>query len=140
MALTGFPGEAPRVPPGPVWSRVEELVAQLADISAEVGRRVDVDAATLLNGRAALLGLQRAGRTSANGTCRLFDAGDGWVAVNLARASDVDAVAAIARTEDVRDPWAVLEGVAHDVGSHALVARAQLVGVPAARLPARPVH
>src|SRR4051794_14829503 len=111
MSLTGFPGEAPRVPRGRVWSRVEELVAQLAAVSGEVGCRVELDAATMLTGRAALLGLERAGRTSANGTCRLLDAGDGWVAVNLARPSDVEAVAAIACRDHVREPWAAIESV-----------------------------
>src|SRR3954452_8433345 len=109
MVLTGHPGEPPRVPPGPVWTRVEALVAQLAELSAEVGRRVDVDAAALISGRAALLGFRRRGRVSPNGTCQLLDAGDGWVAVNLARPSDVDAVPAIVGRHSVADAWRALE-------------------------------
>jgi hypothetical protein len=118
------------VPPGPVWSRVEALVEQLA---------VDVDASVLISGRAALLGWRRAGRTSANGTCRLLDAGDGWITVNLARPSDEDAVEAIVGRVDVDDAWRALEDAARALGGDELVARAQLLGVPAARLPVRPV-
>jgi len=128
MALTGHPGERPRVPPGPVWSRIEALAAP-----------VGVDAGELLSGRAALLGWHRRGRISANGSCRLLDAGDGWVAINLARPSDVDAVAAIVERADVLDPWPVLEAAARDLGSGELVDRARLLAVPAAPLPAEPV-
>jgi crotonobetainyl-CoA:carnitine CoA-transferase CaiB-like acyl-CoA transferase len=128
MALTGHPGEPPRLTPGPVWSRIEALSAPLG-----------VDAGELLSGRAALLGWRRRGRVSANGSCRLLDAGDGWVAINLARPSDVDAVAAIVERAGVPDPWRALEGAAGDLGSKDLVARARLLGVPAAPLPARPV-
>jgi hypothetical protein len=128
MALTGHPGEAPRVPPGPVWSRIGTLVASFG-----------VDAGELLSGRAALLGLRRRGRVSANGSCRLLDAGDGWVAINLARPSDVDAVEAIVGRAGVSDPWRVLEVAARDLGSRELVDRARLLAVPAAPLPAQPV-
>src|SRR3954469_15322382 len=139
MALTGHPRQAPRVPPGPVWSRIEALIAQLAELSAEVGSRVDADAAALLSGRAALLGLPPLGRTAAQRSCRLLDAGDGWLAVNLARPSDVDAVAAIAGRAAVEDPWRQLEEAAGDLGRDELVTRAQRLGVPASRLPSRPV-
>jgi len=52
-------------------------------------------------------GLSPAGRTSANGTCRLLPAVDGWVAINLARPSDVDAVPAVVE-DAVEDPWGAL--------------------------------
>jgi hypothetical protein len=112
MALTGLPGEAPRVPAGRVFTSVVDAVSRLAELTAHLGRRVDVDPATLLSGRAALLGLRRAGRTSANGTCRLLETRDGWVAVNLARASDVEAVPAIVSAAADGDPWDALASTA----------------------------
>ena len=135
MALTGLPGAAPRVPPGPVMSQLDEATTQLAQLTARMGRRVDVDPATLLGGRAALLGLHRAGRTSANGTCRLLETRDGWMAVNLARPSDADSVAAIVNGLVDGDPWVALAAAARIMSAEDLAARAQLLGVPAARLP-----
>jgi hypothetical protein len=135
MALTGFPGEAPRVPPGPVFSRAVDAATRLAEVTARLGHRVDVDPATLLCGRAALLGLRRAGRTSANGTCRLLETRDGWVALNLARPSDVEAVPAMVSGPVDGDPWAALASAAGALCAEELAARAQLLGVPAASLP-----
>jgi crotonobetainyl-CoA:carnitine CoA-transferase CaiB-like acyl-CoA transferase len=136
MALTGFPGAAPRVPRATVLSRVVEATAEVAELTARLGRRVEMDPGVLLTGRAALLGLQRAGRTSANGTCRLLEAGDGWVAMTLARPSDVEAVPAIIGRSFEGDAWRALEDAARTLPAGELAARAQLVGVPAARLPA----
>jgi hypothetical protein len=134
MALTGFRDAAPRVPRGPVVSRVRDAGAQLAELTARLGQRVDVDPATLLSGRAALLGLQRAGRTSPNGTCRLVEARDGWVAVNLARPSDVESVPAVIGASVDGDVWTALASSARTLPADELAARAQRVGVPAARL------
>ena len=56
---------------------------------------VPVDLDTLVTRRAEILGLRSNGRTSAGGSCRLLPAADGWVAVNLARASDIEALPAV---------------------------------------------
>lgn len=45
-------------------------------------------AAALLRERAALAGYRDQGRISPGGSCRLIEAADGWLAVNLARADD----------------------------------------------------
>src|SRR3954464_5690903 len=95
MSLTGWPAAPPLAPRRAALPRLEEAAARFGTLSARMGRRVDVDVATMVTGRSALLGLSRQGRTSAGGTCRLLPAVDGWVAVNLTRPSDHELVAAV---------------------------------------------
>jgi len=96
---------------------------------------VDVDAATLLAGRAALLGFGRGGRVSAGGASRLFTARDGWCALTLSRADDVDAVPALVETAEVpADPWRAIEAWAAGRSAAEVTERARLLGLPAAAL------
>ena len=118
-----------------MWSWTCAVADELATLTAELGRRVDVDPAVLMTGRAALLGLQRGGRTSSNGSCRLLAARDGWIAVNLPRPSDVDSVGAIVGEHVSGDPWPLLERAAATRRGAELVTSAQLLGVAAAQLP-----
>ena len=139
MWLTGWPDDAPVAPDAPVLARVGATARDLAELTAELGTRVVVDAAVLLFGRAALLGLGRKGRTSPGGSCRLLRAVDGWVAVTLARDDDIDAVPAITWIRDSDDPWRALETFADTTTATSVAERAQLVGVPAAVLGASAV-
>ena len=67
---------------------------------------VVVDAATLLTGRAALLGLSANGQISAGGATRLLRAADTWCALTLSRPDDTAAVPALIEADDVgADPW-----------------------------------
>ncbi|MGH9016969.1 MAG: CoA transferase, partial [Acidimicrobiales bacterium] len=70
--------------------------------------------------------------SSASGSCRLVRAGDGWLAVNLARPEDRAAVAAVTEGEVQGDPWTTLEGAARRRSVSDLVGRARLLGVAAA--------
>ncbi|MDV9175137.1 hypothetical protein R6V09_34120, partial [Streptomyces sp. W16] len=76
---------------------VEPYVAPLADVARSftdlTGVPVDLPSALFL--RARLAGLEHPGRTSANGSCHLLRATDGWTAVNLARPDDLAAVPAL---------------------------------------------
>ena len=51
-------------------------------------------------------GLGPPGRFSANGQCRLIKALDGWVALNLARADDVELIPAL--VGETGEPWQIL--------------------------------
>jgi hypothetical protein len=82
-----------------------------------------------------MLGLRRHGRISANGSCRLLRAGDGWVAVNLPRREDVDSVEALTGRPVRGDPWAAVEGAVADMASAELLDRGRLLGLPVAGLP-----
>lgn len=136
MALTGWPGQDPLPPPGPVLERAAAAAADFTRWAARWGTPPSVDVPALLFGRAALLGLERRGRISANGTCRLLRAADAWFAVNLARADDLEAVpAVVGRTlAATEDPWAALGDVATRTTADTIVDDAQLVGIPAAVL------
>jgi hypothetical protein len=86
----------------PDFSRANVLARAVA-VAATVGSRlgIAVDAAGLLTGRAALLGLTRGGRVSAGGATRLLAARDGWCAITLSRPDDVAAVPALVQADDV---------------------------------------
>src|SRR3984885_12480064 len=78
-----------------------------ADITGLLG--VEVDAATILTGRAAILGLTHRGRISAGGATRLLATADGWCAIALPRDDDVAALPALMEVDAVTgDPWPTL--------------------------------
>ncbi len=134
MALTGRPSGPPLSPPSGLVRGLDRLASAVAHWSAEVGDTVVADWAELITARAQLLGLRRQGRRSANGSCRLLRGQDRWVAVNLARPEDRDAVDAMARGDGGPDKWEVLEHLVEQYPVDELVHRARLLGVPAAPL------
>ncbi len=96
---------------------------------------VPVDIEQLLTARADLAGLASRGQVSAGGSCRLVRARDGWVAVNLARPSDVEALPAVVQAEvDPDDPWPAVEAFCASGETGAVADRFQLLEVPAAVL------
>ncbi len=128
--LTGLPGGVPD------FSRANVL-ARAEGVAATVGNRlgVDVDAAGLLAGRAALLGLTRGGRVSAGGATRLFATRDGWCAITLSRPDDVAAVPALLQADEVPvDPWPTLTRWASTREASTVMERARLLDIPAAGL------
>ncbi len=95
----------------------------------------DVDAEVLIAGRAVLLGQTPRDRISAGKATHLMPSRDGWCALTLARADDVDAVPALLGVDTVaRDPWpAVHRWVAQRDGAE-VTDRARLLGLPVAAL------
>ena len=85
---------------------------------------------SVLTERSAMMGLPLAGRRSANGTCRMIAAADGWIALNLARAEDVELIPALLQTDVEGDPWAVVEAAATSRTAADLVAQGTLLGLP----------
>jgi CoA-transferase family III len=128
--LTGLPDGPPDFSRANVLTRAEQ-------IAAAVGTRtgVAIDAATLLTGRAALLGLRRRGRVSAGGATRLLAARDGWCAITLSRPDDVAAVPALLHADEVPvDPWPMLGRWVAARPVSAIIERAGLLDIPAAAL------
>src|ERR1700758_45595 len=104
--LTGAPDNEPDVSRAAVLTEARQVAADIAHLLG-----VEVDAATMLAGRAAILGLTRAGRVSAGGATRLLATTDGWCAIALPRADDVAALPALLETDAVPgDPWTPLAG------------------------------
>ena len=131
MMLTGRPDGPPLAPTGAGMIRAQEMADHITRLTSRLGTAVEIDLREALSGRAALGGLRRAGHRSANGTCRLLRADDGWVAVNLARADDIEALPAVVGRPVVGDPWAAVAAFARSSPTAELVDRAQLVGIPA---------
>jgi hypothetical protein len=125
MALTGTPD----LPLGPPDGLVDEV--------ARLGSRFPgLNALELLGERAALMGLWRRGTTSCGGSCRLMATADGWVAVSLPRAADVESVPAWLELNEVpgSEPavWAAVARSVAERASDEVLARAQLLGLPVA--------
>ena len=135
MWLTGFRNGPPTAPDGPLTSHLRALGRGILELSASSGSPVRVDMRRELTGRAALRGFERSGDTSANGSCRMVRAEDGWVALNLPRPSDWELLPTITGISGPMG-W---DDVGRSFGGLAvrdLVQRGQLVGLPIAPLPA----
>jgi len=128
--LTGLPSG----PPG--FSRAAVL-GHARSTADELGRLlgIAVDAAELLAGRAALLGLVRRGRVSAGGATRVIAAHDGWWALTLSRPDDVDAMPALLEAASPPDDaWDAVQRWAAGRTVAEVVQRTRLLGLPAAAL------
>lgn len=125
------------LPDGPADFSRANVLTRAGEVAAAIGNRlgIDVDAASLLTGRAALLGLTRGGRVSPGGGTRLLNARDGCWALTLSRADDLDAVAALVQADDVAaDPWQMLQRWAATRPVAEIVERAALLDIPVAGL------
>ncbi len=142
MALTGLPGGPPVASPAPALAMLGAVTEQLARATRETGRQVRADPAELITGRAALAGFTRQGRVSAGRASFLLRSADGWCAVTLSRPDDLAAVPAILGVLGL-DGAGLAAGARSALAAAALArpardvaAAAQLLGVPAAALPA----
>lgn len=126
------------------WTEsVEPFLDPLVRVGREftdlTGVPVDVPAALFLRAEAA--GFAAPGRTSANGSCRLMEAADGWVALNLARPDDIAAIpallalmAAAGASGTHPETTAGLAEAARSVPAAEAAGAAQLLGVAASAL------
>jgi hypothetical protein len=114
----------------PIGAVFDRLQGRVADMTAEVGLRVDVSALGVSD-RQGHLDLDPPTRISPNRACRMVRAADGWIAVNLARAEDRDLVPAWLHGEFKDDAWAQVERLAPIRTRAELVADAMLLGLPA---------
>ncbi|HLY56700.1 MAG TPA: CoA transferase, partial [Stellaceae bacterium] len=110
---------------------VARLSQSIAHWSAAIGRRVAIDA-DILDSRARLQGFAPQGQVSANSSCRLLVARDGWVALNLPRAEDWELMSAWLRCDLPRPGWDDIAAVIADQPAGELVSRAALLGLAAA--------
>jgi hypothetical protein len=109
------------------------LSADIARLTAELGRRVDV-AAIGATDRRGQLKLRSPGRFSANRACGLVRASDGWIAVNLARDEDRDLIPAWLGSDPAEGPWTALPREARRRTAADLIDGAILLGLPASRV------
>ena len=99
--------------PDAVFARARRVADGIGRSAANLDGAVSVDAGEILTGRAGLLGLAPAGRISAGGSTRLLSTRDGWCALTLSRADDLETVPALLELVDQpTDPWAALAAAA----------------------------
>jgi hypothetical protein len=137
MSLTGRPDGPPLGAPSAVPDHLTRLAERLAKLTAELGTPVLVDGPALLGERAAVAGLQRQGATSCGGTTRLLRAADGWVAVCLARRTDLELLPAwlgLPPVGDAADPWPSVTTALASRSAALVVGAAIELGLAAARL------
>jgi CoA-transferase family III len=132
MALTGYPLDSAQMCPVPLASYADGIVTALHSLcpGSALGA---IDGACLLGERAALAGYGRAGDVSPGGSCRLLRCEDGWLALNLARASDWELLPAWLEGGDILG-WG---GVAAALRSRAVeecVGRGRLLGLALAAM------
>lgn len=117
----------------PIAPALAALGAEIKHLTAQFGEPVDV-AAMGVTDRAGHLRLGRPGLCAPNGACRMVRTRDGWIAVNLARAEDIELVPAWLGCGPVANAWGVLEKAARQRGTEALLAGAILLGLPVAKV------
>ncbi|MEZ0356014.1 CoA transferase [Mycobacterium sp. SA01] len=136
--LTGRSDGPPDHSRAAMLTRADAVAAELTHLLG-----IPVDVATILTGRAALLGLHRNGRVSAGGATHLMPTRDGWWALTLSRADDIEAVPALVEADSVPDLWSAVQEWAACRRGDEVLDRATLLDLPAARLgettPAAPV-
>lgn len=134
MMVTG--SAEPTLAPGPVVPMLGAVDEYLRRLTSRLGTEAGIEPNTVLGARTGFRGTARR-RTPVKRTSRLVKTFDGWAAVSLARADDVDAVPAMFETVSHRDPWVRLGEAAATRTSDEFVERIRLFGVPAAVVPER---
>jgi crotonobetainyl-CoA:carnitine CoA-transferase CaiB-like acyl-CoA transferase len=89
-ALSGPPPGGLAGPPEQLVEQVSARGVRISGMAQSWGASLERDWLGLLTERATIEGLTAGGRTSCGGASRLLRCADGWVAVSLARDSDVD--------------------------------------------------
>jgi hypothetical protein len=115
----------------PLSAAVRRFADEIAAGSAAIGARVEVGE-EVLTARAPWMTLAPPGERSPNGSCRMVQAADGWIAVNLPREDDLDAVPAWNGRGVDDEPWAAIAEAARSQPALRLVADAQRLGMPVA--------
>src|SRR6516162_4498835 len=113
----------------PLANFADRTIAELA-VATGAKSIATLNGATLLCERAMLHGMKIPGRTSAGGGCRLFDAIDDTVAINLARPADRELLPALFESDSL-DPTsqdAIADRIARSDAA-ALVLRGRSMGL-----------
>lgn len=129
-SLSGAADAAPQLCPAPLAACADGALAALASL-APPGTFSGLRGSALLTERAAVFGHTRQGARSPGESCRLLEAADGRIALNLARPDDWALLPAWLET-DIAESW---EAVAVAVRAHAtanLMERARELGLAVA--------
>jgi len=133
MSLTGTANGRPLMSPAPLTACADGALAALQILVNESNPNFSFDfrGATLLSERARLMELDRAGEIAPGGSCRLLQAADGLLAVNLPRDEDWSSVPAWLETPIAN--WEKLADVLSERTVEVLLDRARLLSLAVAR-------
>ena len=109
MHLTGPASGPPSVSPAGIVRPLLGLGDALTSATGRLGTVVGVDPVALTAQRAAFTGFGRSGSRSAGGYAQMVRALDGWVALNLPRPSDIEALPALVGAAVSADDWTGIE-------------------------------
>ncbi|WP_242124224.1 CoA transferase [Sphingobium sp. Sx8-8] len=109
------------------------MTGEIARLTRDNGKSVEIDPVQVLD-RSDSLPLREPGLVSPNGSCRLIEARDGWIAVNLPRPDDAELVPAWTFGEMEEDPWAAIAKAAGSETTRDFIARGAELGLAVAQL------
>ena len=138
MHLTGPAVGPPAVSPAGVVRPLADLGDALASATRRLGTEVRVDAAALVAQRAAFTGFGRDGSRSVGGSAQMAATRDGWVALNLPRPSDVEALPALVGAAVDPGDWPAVQRRLGDMAADEAVQTASLLGVAVSAVGATP--
>jgi len=118
--------------PVPLASYADGIIAALRNFQP-LSPLTAIDGARLLGERAALAAYERRGDIAAGGSCRLLQAADGWLAVNLARPSDWQMLPAWLQAGPISH-WAAVAAALRSRRIGECVERGRLLGLALAPL------
>lgn len=130
MSLTGFADAAPLMCPLSIATCADGALAALASL-APTGALDGLSGSALLAERGAIAGHSRKGTISPGGACRLLQARDGQIALNLARDDDQAILPAWLEDESVVDEATMIAAI-QKLTMHDLVERGRLLGLAVA--------
>ena len=148
-ALTGRSDGPPLDPPLGLFERIDLIGRQLSALMKATALRMRsrpveaIDPFVMLALRARHAGLERRSPFSCGGSTKLLRLQDGWMALCLARPSDVESLPALLGIDDSpAEPWAAVERSIISGGTRSvdlLLERAVLLGLAVARMGETPV-
>lgn len=118
----------------PIRPVLEELSREIGDLTERRGHRVEVVDMGVTDREGQLALDPPGGRISCNRSCRLLQATDGWLVLNLARPEDRELLPAWLAADVGADVWAEVEGQVAGRPCAELVERGALVGLPVGRV------
>ena len=134
MHLTGRADGPPAVSPAGIVGPLTALGDALASATGGLGRAVRADVVGLLGRRAAFAGFGRSGSRSVGGHAQMVRAGDGWVALNLPRLSDTEALPALVGAAVPAGAWDEIGSRLGQMASAGVVEAGSALGLAVAAL------